>query len=95
MLFFFFTFIRYFSVSSSTPSPGSGRQLHFYDEVQLELLDSEFTKDSFPDRDGPSLDDDRLNGPFLARIWMNLILKSKKACHIQVFYDSQQKISIA
>jgi hypothetical protein len=32
--------------------PGSGRQRHFYNEVHLELLDSEFTKDSFPDRDG-------------------------------------------
>ena len=33
-------------------SCGSSRQRHFYDEVQLALLDAEFTRDSFPNREG-------------------------------------------
>lgn len=32
-------------------SSGSGRQRHFYDELQLALLDAEFIRDSFPNRE--------------------------------------------
>jgi hypothetical protein len=32
-------------------SSGSSRQRHFYDEVQLALLEAEFIKDSFPNRE--------------------------------------------
>jgi hypothetical protein len=37
---------------TSKSSSGSGRQRHFYDEVQLELLDAEFARDPFPNRQG-------------------------------------------
>ena len=30
----------------------SGRQRHFYAEVQLDLLDAEFAMDSYPNREG-------------------------------------------
>ena len=36
----------------STSKSSSGRQRHFYDDVQLELLDAEFAMDSFPNREG-------------------------------------------
>jgi hypothetical protein len=39
-------------VGSTSKWSSSGRQRHFYDDVQLELLDAEFTKDSFPNREG-------------------------------------------
>jgi hypothetical protein len=39
-------------VSTSKSSSGSGRQRHFYDEVQLELLEAEFSTDPFPNREG-------------------------------------------
>jgi hypothetical protein len=39
-------------VGSTSKSSSSGRQRHFYDDVQLELLDAEFAKDSFPNREG-------------------------------------------
>ena len=35
----------------STSKSSSGRQRHFYDDVQLELLDAEFAMDSFPNRE--------------------------------------------
>jgi hypothetical protein len=38
-------------VGSTSKSSSSGRQRHFYDDVQLELLDAEFAKDSFPNRE--------------------------------------------
>jgi hypothetical protein len=37
---------------TSKSSSASGRQRHFYDEVQLVLLDAEFTRDPFPNREG-------------------------------------------
>ena len=37
---------------ASTSKSSSGRQRHFYDEVQLELLDTEFARDSYPNREG-------------------------------------------
>jgi hypothetical protein len=40
------------SVCSSNSSSGSGRQCQFYDDVQLELLDAEFARDSFANREG-------------------------------------------
>ncbi|EFX70685.1 hypothetical protein DAPPUDRAFT_256759 [Daphnia pulex] len=39
-------------VSTTKSSSASGRQRHFYDEVQLELLDAEFNRDPFPNREG-------------------------------------------
>jgi hypothetical protein len=41
-----------YPVDSAAKSSRSGRQRHFYDEVQLELLDAEFARDSFPNREG-------------------------------------------
>ena len=38
-------------MGSTSKSSSSGRQRHFYDDVQLELLDAEFAKDSFPNRE--------------------------------------------
>ena len=35
-----------------TSKSSSGRQRHFYDEFQLELLDAEFAMDSYPNREG-------------------------------------------
>ncbi|EFX73305.1 hypothetical protein DAPPUDRAFT_253420 [Daphnia pulex] len=37
---------------TSKSSSGSGRQRHFYDEVQLELLEAEFARDPFSNREG-------------------------------------------
>jgi hypothetical protein len=42
----------YYPVGSTSKSSRSGRQRHFDDEVQLELLDAEFARDSFPNREG-------------------------------------------
>jgi hypothetical protein len=42
----------YYPVDSTAKSSRSGCQRHFYDEVQLELLDAEFARDSFPNREG-------------------------------------------
>ncbi|EFX73232.1 hypothetical protein DAPPUDRAFT_253509 [Daphnia pulex] len=42
----------YYPVDSTAKSSRSGRQRHFYDEVQLELLDAEFARNSFPNREG-------------------------------------------
>jgi hypothetical protein len=39
-------------VGCTSKSSSSGRQRHFYDDVQLELLDAEFARDSFPNREG-------------------------------------------
>jgi hypothetical protein len=39
-------------VGSTSKSSSSGRQRHFYAEVQLDLLDAEFAMDSFPNRGG-------------------------------------------
>ncbi|XP_046644883.1 homeobox protein SEBOX-like [Daphnia pulicaria] len=47
-----YTYDCYPVVSTSKSSSGSGRQRHFYDEVQLELLEAEFTRDPFPNREG-------------------------------------------
>ena len=38
-------------MGSTSKSSSSGRQRHFYDDVQLELLDAEFAMDSFPNRE--------------------------------------------
>ncbi|EFX73248.1 hypothetical protein DAPPUDRAFT_325540 [Daphnia pulex] len=42
----------YCLVDYTAKSSRSGWQRHFYDEVQLELLDAEFARDSFPNREG-------------------------------------------
>ncbi len=39
-------------MGSTSKSSSSGRQRHFYDDVQLDLLDVEFARDSFPNREG-------------------------------------------
>ena len=39
-------------MGSTSKWSSSGRQRHFYNEVQLELLDAEFTMDSYPNREG-------------------------------------------
>ena len=53
MLILNFKFILsgYYPVDSTAKS-SSGRQRHFYDEVQLQLLDAEFARDSYPNREG-------------------------------------------
>ena len=38
-------------MGSTSKSSSSGRLRHFYDDVQLELLDAEFAMDSFPNRE--------------------------------------------
>ena len=48
---FKFILSGYYPVGSTSKS-SSGRQRHFYDEVQLELLDTEFARDSYPNREG-------------------------------------------
>jgi hypothetical protein len=39
-------------VGCTSKSSSSGRQRHFYDDVQLQLFDAEFARDSFPNREG-------------------------------------------
>ena len=36
----------------STSKSSSGQQRHFYEQVQLELFDAEFPRESFPNREG-------------------------------------------
>ncbi len=48
---FKFILSGYYPVDSTSKS-SSGRQRHFYDEVQLQLLDAEFARDSYPNREG-------------------------------------------
>ncbi|XP_046654587.1 homeobox protein OTX2-like [Daphnia pulicaria] len=46
------TYDYYPVVSTTKSASASGRQRHFYDEVQLEVLDAEFSRDPFPNREG-------------------------------------------
>jgi hypothetical protein len=49
---YFQLFSDYYPVGPALKSSsGSGRQCHFYDEIQLALLDAEFISDSFPNRE--------------------------------------------
>jgi hypothetical protein len=59
---------------TSKSSSGSGRQRHFYDEVQLELLEAEFARDSFP------------NGEYRRRIaqLIGVSEKSIMVCHFHL-----------
>ncbi|KAI9559867.1 hypothetical protein GHT06_013874 [Daphnia sinensis] len=51
--FFLFHFVLdFFPVASISKSSRSNRQRHFYDEAQLAVLDAEFARDSFPNREG-------------------------------------------
>ncbi|KAK4030069.1 hypothetical protein OUZ56_023027 [Daphnia magna] len=43
---------EFFPVASTSKSSRSTRQRHFYDEAQLAVLDAEFARDSFPNREG-------------------------------------------